>query len=93
MFLTIASLLFIYLGIKYVLIYSVYLGSFTLGIGSALTFLPTIGYIKYFSPVYVSFYLAGLAFAGAFLGGFYLLALEMKFRFLDVTILFLIMKN
>ena len=85
MFLSIVALLLIYMGIKFVFIYSVYAGSFILGIGSAMTFLPTIGYIKYFSPVYVSFYLAGLAFAGAFLSGLYLIALKFDFNFLDVS--------
>ena len=85
--LSICSLLSIYIGIKYVQITAIYLGAFLLGVGSALTFLPTIGYLKFFPSKYVSLYVAGLAFAGFFLSSFYLFALYYGFKFIDVRFL------
>jgi hypothetical protein len=81
---TIVAILLIYCGIKFVVIWLVYCGAFVLGIGSAMTFLPVIGYIKYYPPIFVSLYTAGLAFAGFFLSSIYLIALKNNFNFTDV---------
>lgn len=81
---TIIAIILIYSGIKFVVIWLVYLGAFVLGIGSAMTFLPVMGYIKYYPPVFVSLYTAGLAFAGFFLSSCYLIALKTNFKFTDV---------
>ena len=78
------SVILILAGIKMLVISCVYIGSFILGIATALTFLPVIGYIKYFPSKFVSFYVAGLAFAGFFLSALYLIALKFNFTFLNV---------
>ena len=82
--LTIFGLMFIFYGIKYVQVFMVYFGCLVLGGGTSLTFLPTIGYIKYLPPVYVSIYLAGMAFSGCFLCILYLVGLSINIYFKDV---------
>lgn len=74
----------LYTGIVLRVIWVVYFGGFTLGIGSALTFLPTLGYVKYFPPYVISFYVSGLAFAGFFLSSLYLLELLVDFKLSQV---------
>lgn len=82
--LTIFGLMFIFYGIKYVTVFLVYFGCLILGGGTSLTFLPTIGYLKYLPPQYVAIYLAGMAFAGFFLCILYLLGLAVNIFFKDV---------
>ena len=81
---TLIPVILLYTGIIFVNIWLVYFGAFILGIGSALTYLPTIGYIKYFPPYVLSFYVSGLTFAGFSLSLCYLLALTVNFRFSQV---------
>ena len=83
--LTIFGLMFIFYGIKYVQVFLVYFGCLVLGGGTSLTFLPTIGYIKYFPPQYVAMYLAGMAFAGSLLCILYLIGLSINIFFKDVS--------
>lgn len=70
------------------MIQMIYFGCLILGSASDLTFLATMGYIKYFPSLYVSIYVAGLGFAGPFLGGIYVLALYIGFDFQSVAFLF-----
>lgn len=84
--LTVAAVKLFYFGIQFVLIWLLYLGSLVLGVGSALTFLSVIGYVKYFPPYVVTFYVAGLAFAGFFLGSVYIAALLLEFKFSQVLL-------
>ena len=79
------AVLLLFCGIRFLVLWLVYLGSVFLGVGTALTFLPAMGYIKYFPPVYVSLYVAGLAFAGFLLSAVYLVALHFRFDFKQVN--------
>ena len=73
-----------YCGIQFVNIWMIYLSAVILGIGISWSFLSIIGYIKYFPPKFVSFFLSGLAFAGFFLSSIYLIALAFDFKLSDV---------
>ena len=73
-----------YCGIQFVLIWLLYSGSFILGVGIALTFLSVVGYVKFFPPHVISFYVAGLTFAGFLLSSVYIVALLFDFKFSQV---------
>ena len=87
--LTIFGLMFIFYGIKYIKVFLIYFGCIILGGGTSLTFLPTIGYIKYLPPTYVAIYLGGMAFAGFFLCTLYLFGITINLFFKDVLYAFL----
>ena len=81
---SILGLMFIFYGIKYLTVFLVYFGCLVLGWGTSLTFLPTIGYLKYLPSINVAIYFAGMAFAGFFLCILYLIGAYVNIFFKDV---------
>lgn len=82
--LLVTAVVLFFCGIQFVVIWLLYLGSVVLGVGTALTYLSTMGYVKYFPPFIASFYVAGMSFAGFFLSSFCIGSLLIDFKFSQV---------
>jgi hypothetical protein len=81
------SITFLYLGIVFRVLPFIYVAAVLLGIGTALTYLSIMGYLKYFPIYFMNVYVIAVALAGFFMSSLYLLSLSVHFDFYRVSIL------